>query len=117
MDHTLSCATPPVRSAEADRRSSCAFADLVASLSIQRYKLLCPKDLNYRQTVLATILVQENEDAEPRVVALGMFILEYTLLSIPLNLYKITNALAVRCLLFPRFPSMQSTHLISSFYP
>lgn len=49
-----------MRSAEASRQSSCAFADRVATLSIEAYKRWCPIELqqSYKQTVLATVLIQ-----------------------------------------------------------
>ena len=48
-----------IRSAEADRISSCRFADRVATLSIEAYRRLCPRELveAYQQTVVAAILV------------------------------------------------------------
>jgi hypothetical protein len=49
-----------VRSAEKDRESSCLFADRVAKLSISTFQSVCPRDLqeSYRQTVLATFVIQ-----------------------------------------------------------
>ena len=49
-----------VRSAEKDRESSCLFADRVAKLSISTFQSVCPRDLqqSYKQTVLATFLIQ-----------------------------------------------------------
>lgn len=49
-----------MRSAEADRSSSCPFADRVARLSIAEMKRRCPKTTDYRQTVMASILVHDS---------------------------------------------------------
>ena len=46
-----------IRSAESDRLSSCLFADRVAHLTIETFRQLCPTDLTYHQTCIASILV------------------------------------------------------------
>lgn len=53
-----------MRSAESSRKSSCAFADRIASISVAHYRSVCPNDLRraYRQTVLATIVLQIPND-------------------------------------------------------
>ena len=49
--------TKSIRSAESDRLSSCTFADRVANLTIETFRQLCPVDLVYDQTCIASILV------------------------------------------------------------
>ena len=46
-----------IRSAESDRISSCLFADRLANLTIETFRQLCPTDLIYHQTCIASILV------------------------------------------------------------
>ena len=62
-----------MRSAEADRVASCAFADRVAALSIEQYKSICPLELqnSYKQTVLAAILIEDRLE-NLQVVSLGV---------------------------------------------
>lgn len=57
-----------IRSAEADRTASCAFADKVTRCSLDFYTRHCPAELraSYKQTVVATILVRA-EDVTGRV--------------------------------------------------
>ncbi|CAM9314203.1 unnamed protein product, partial [Ectocarpus fasciculatus] len=54
-----------VRHAEADRVSSCAFADRVAELSLQQFRSACPEELKntYKQTVIATFLMHNEDDS------------------------------------------------------
>eukprot|EP01031_Cornospumella_fuschlensis_P029946 gene29947-36167_t len=57
----------PRRSAEKDRpTSTCSLADQVAQTSIAAYHAICPQHLRqaYQQTVLATIILQENQDGD-----------------------------------------------------
>eukprot|EP01039_Chlorochromonas_danica_P001343 gene1343-1465_t len=64
---STSTPTPTLkRSAEKERPvSSCKWADRVASLSIETFRQLCPEDLVYQQTVLATVLMRiEEQDLE-----------------------------------------------------
>ena len=52
---------PAIRSAEGDRKASCAFSDRVAELSIAKYKEVTPPELleSYKQTVLAAFLLHD----------------------------------------------------------
>lgn len=54
--------------------SSCKFADRVAALSIATYRSLCPPELLFQQTVLATIVLQmgTGRHTELRLAALGV---------------------------------------------
>lgn len=69
-----------IRSAEADRSSSCGFSDYIAEISVEFFKRQCPQDLlgNYEQTVLATFVVQwlpmekERSNGLLAVVSLGV---------------------------------------------
>ncbi len=49
-----------VRSAESDRTSSCKFADRIAQLSLDFYRMQCPTELieAYKQTVIASVVIQ-----------------------------------------------------------
>lgn len=51
--------TAAIRSAEADRLSSCRFADAAAAVAISTYKDRCPEELrrSYKQTVLAAFVL------------------------------------------------------------
>lgn len=62
-----------MRSAEADRKATCAFADRVACLSIAQYRAACPMELQeaYKQTVLAAFLIEDRLE-NLQVVALGV---------------------------------------------
>jgi hypothetical protein len=46
-----------VRSAESSRKSSCVFADQVASLCVETFREICPSDLSYDQTCLAAMVM------------------------------------------------------------
>jgi double-stranded RNA-specific adenosine deaminase len=56
-----------VRSAEADRLSSCKFADAVALAAINKYREACSDELrrSYKQTVLAAFVLQVPKYAPP----------------------------------------------------
>ena len=55
-----------VRSAEANRTSSCSFAEEVSKLCISTYKLHCPINLqdSYKQTVLAAFVIQRSDSSD-----------------------------------------------------
>lgn len=66
-----------MRSAEHERISSCSFADHVARLSIEEFRRNCPIDIDYRQTVLSSILLRDVRDhvstkSAVKVVAFGV---------------------------------------------
>lgn len=61
----------PIRSAESDRISSCSFADRVAHLTIETFRRLCPADLIYHQTCIASILVHSPIQGL-RVISIGV---------------------------------------------
>ena len=66
---------PPVRSAEKDRKSTCAFADRVAQCAIEAFDRLCAAaGIEYRQTVCAAIVAVDRRagGATFSVVALGV---------------------------------------------
>ena len=66
---------PPVRSAEKDRKSTCAFADRVAQCAIEAFDRLCAAaGVEYRQTVCAAIVAVDRRagGAKFSVVALGV---------------------------------------------
>jgi hypothetical protein len=47
-----------LRSAESNRFSTCSFADEISKIAIEHYKKRCHYDLNFKQTVLAAIILQ-----------------------------------------------------------
>ena len=66
---------PAVRSAEKDRKSTCAFADRVAQCAIEAFDRLCAAaGVEYRQTVCAAIIAVDRRagGATFSVVALGV---------------------------------------------
>ena len=60
-----------IRSAESSRQSSCKFADEIARLCISEFKLRCPSDLNFKQTVVAGFVVEDNQTQVMFVASIG----------------------------------------------
>lgn len=87
-----------MRSSEANRVSSCSFADRVASASIAAYRAHCPLELQskYKQTVVAAILL--STPCEPSLCAITSAAQvqnqRLTVLSIGVG----TKALSLQCL-------------------
>ena len=63
-----------MRSAESFRSSTCHFADKVADASINEFRKVCPENLSYQQTVIASVVLLSTVGTELsfRVVALGV---------------------------------------------
>lgn len=63
-----------IRSAEAARKSSCEFANAVATASIEKYKEVTPPILqqSYKQTVMSSFLVHNSDNNELYVIAFGV---------------------------------------------
>jgi hypothetical protein len=62
-----------VRSAESSRKSSCFFADQVASLCVGTFREICPSDLSYDQTcVAAMVMLLPSDFGGERLVVLSL---------------------------------------------
>lgn len=55
-----------LRSAEANRKSTCVFGDQVARLCIAEYRRACPEDLLYDQTCVAAVVMLLPSSVAPR---------------------------------------------------
>lgn len=60
-----------MRSAEENRVSTCDFADHIASTCLAEYKKRCPSFVDYKQTVVAGIVIQ-SPDRQLHIVGLGV---------------------------------------------
>ena len=63
---------PSIRHAEKRRTSTCRFADRVAKVSVDHYKMTVPIDERPPQTCVATIVIHDSNDCTLHVMSMGV---------------------------------------------
>jgi double-stranded RNA-specific adenosine deaminase len=71
-DQSLTVVKPSIRHAEKRRTSTCRFADRVAKISVDHYKMTIPAEERPSQTCVATIVIYDSNDRSLRVMSMGV---------------------------------------------